>query len=334
MNILQPYNATDMNLSTAEYLAPFAPDQDHELYLASGKCHPALAASLVLSSRSTPESGISLSSHTPSAHPSMRSLPQQQHMYTPPTYQHYTLSDISDLADMIPYSMERVHLREPELENYIFSHSASQQFCRQGLESQQIMAAPEPFHPTSVPQTDYFPPQQDWASLSSAHRLSPEYYSEPYFTPRPPSSVTAGATPMSQPAMHSSSPSRSIPTSTSLDLPHQPQLSNQKDLTNYGILNPDLTWRCAYPGCSSQTIFRRGCDLRKHYNRHRKYLFCRHKGCPQAVQGGFSSKKDRDRHEAKHNPLVPCEWDGCHRVFSRVDNMKDHVRRIHKRRDS
>ena len=115
--------------------------------------------------------------------------------------------------------------------------------------------------------------------------------------------------------------------------------SNASDLSNYGIPTGEGTWRCAHPGCSSQSTFRRGCDLRKHFNRHQKYLFCRHEGCPQSMhhgpqsaQNGFSSKKDRARHEAKHNPGVLCEGEGCGRVFSRVDNMKDHVRRIHRRR--
>ena len=108
------------------------------------------------------------------------------------------------------------------------------------------------------------------------------------------------------------------------------------------------SWRCAYPGCTSRATFTRGCDLRKHYNRHSKHLFCRVDGCPQSEEaaaaraksadqpltGGFSSKKDRARHEAKHNPGIKCEWRGpegedCGRVFSRMDNMKDHVRRIH-----
>ncbi|KAJ5086103.1 hypothetical protein N7532_010874 [Penicillium argentinense] len=106
---------------------------------------------------------------------------------------------------------------------------------------------------------------------------------------------------------------------------------NPADLTRYGIPAGEGVWRCAHPGCTSQALFRRGCDLRKHFNRHRKHLFCRHEGCPQSRQGGFSSKKDRARHEAKHNPGIVCEWDGCGRVFSRVDNMKDHVRRIHRR---
>lgn len=112
-------------------------------------------------------------------------------------------------------------------------------------------------------------------------------------------------------------------------------------------------WRCAYPGCTSRATFTRGCDLRKHYNRHSKHLFCRVDGCPQSeaaaasraksadqpLTGGFSSKKDRARHEAKHNPGIKCEWRGpggeeCSRVFSRMDNMKDHVRRIHNKGSS
>ncbi|KAJ4290996.1 hypothetical protein N0V90_010192 [Kalmusia sp. IMI 367209] len=49
------------------------------------------------------------------------------------------------------------------------------------------------------------------------------------------------------------------------------------------------------------------------------------------IKGSFYEgfKKDLARHEAKHNPGVLCDWDGCDRVFSRVDNMRDHVKRIH-----
>lgn len=145
-----------------------------------------------------------------------------------------------------------------------------------------------------------------------------------------------------------------------------PQRSSSSSLHAYGIpiRSPGTTavqaWRCAFPNCTSRAVFTRGCDLRKHYNRHSKHLFCRIDGCPQseaacisvaqqqaiqmgleasdqsklAVSGGFSSKKDRARHEAKHNPGIKCEWKGangeeCGRLFSRMDNMKDHVRRIH-----
>ena len=130
---------------------------------------------------------------------------------------------------------------------------------------------------------------------------------------------------MSMPSTRSHS--CSYPSSRSRSRSTSPQTS---DLHNYGILNADnRTWRCAYPSCSSKAIFVRPCDLRKHFHRHSKDFFCRHEGCPQRTEGGFSSRKDRARHEAKHNPGVECEWEGCERIFSRVDNMKDHIRRIH-----
>jgi hypothetical protein len=93
------------------------------------------------------------------------------------------------------------------------------------------------------------------------------------------------------------------------------------DLRTYGYQNSSGTWSCAYPGCTSKAVFTRGCDLRKHHKRHTKSFFCRYPDCTQSRGGGFSSKKDLARHEAKHNPTVVCEWDGCARVFSRVDNM-------------
>ena len=75
---------------------------------------------------------------------------------------------------------------------------------------------------------------------------------------------------------------------------------NPADLHNFGFPLPDgKSWRCAYPNCTSQAQFTRGCDLRKHYRRHTKSLFCRHEDCPQSREGGFSSRKDRDRHESK-----------------------------------
>lgn len=109
--------------------------------------------------------------------------------------------------------------------------------------------------------------------------------------------------------------------------------SNAGEMARWGTPNEeDGSWSCAFPGCNSRARFNRGCDLRKHYKRHSKSVFCRHGGCPQAKEGGFSSKKDRARHEAKHNPTISCEHDSCRRMFSRQDNMNDHVRRVHKGR--
>lgn len=127
-------------------------------------------------------------------------------------------------------------------------------------------------------------------------------------------------------------------------------------IAEYSHKGSDGRWACTWPGCTSQSRFTRACDLRKHYKRHRKTLFCRQERCPRATEGGFSSKKDRARHEAKHNPMITCDWEGCGRLFSRKDNMvrvlarvvkfpilrtfakylcaiqKDHIRRIHKQR--
>lgn len=186
-----------------------------------------------------------------------------------------------------------------------------------------------------------------------------------HHSPRAPSTTS-----LSEISSRSCSPNLSMkPGSESHDgrrpslMPHR---SSTHSLHAYGIpiCTPDSStvqaWRCAYPNCTSRAVFTRGCDLRKHYNRHSKHLFCRVDGCPQseaacissaqqqaiqagaeisdpsklAITGGFSSKKDRARHEAKHNPGIKCEWKGpngeeCGRLFSRMDNMKDHVRRIH-----
>jgi len=121
-----------------------------------------------------------------------------------------------------------------------------------------------------------------------------------------------------------------------VDQPTQPMSESSlsgsltpNDPHHYSFDNDSRTWRCTYPGCVSRRTFKRECDLRKHFRYHRKHLFCREAGCPQATTGGFSTEKDRARHEAKHKPKVICTWKGCEKIFSRVDNMNDHVRRIH-----
>jgi len=147
-----------------------------------------------------------------------------------------------------------------------------------------------------------------------------------------------------------------------------------KPLEEYGIplhsssVSVSKAWCCGFPGCKSQVIFTRACDLHKHYKRHSQRFYCRKESCSRSAEGGsegkispsgpsdpsnstlqdpvssgssrarhrwFASKKDRDRHEAKHSPRIQCTWRGsggehCPRVFSRLDNMKDHIRRVHK----
>ncbi|KAF2018323.1 hypothetical protein BU24DRAFT_168531 [Aaosphaeria arxii CBS 175.79] len=192
--------------------------------------------------------------------------------------------------------------------------------------------------------TSPYPPSSFWPSQPS--QMAPTHVS--YSTYPPISSVCSTQTLAPDSALlpqrlGSTRPVRSLSASSSgtLGMPLRqaserspPSLSrslspSSPDLRAYGYPNKNGTWSCAYPGCTSRAVFTRGCDLRKHHKRHTKSFFCRHEGCPQSTGGGFSSKKDLARHEAKHNPGVLCEWDGCDRVFSRVDNMRDHVKRIH-----
>jgi hypothetical protein len=182
-----------------------------------------------------------------------------------------------------------------------------------------------------------YPPHTLWSSQPPSIPLSQvSSYSYPPFTGiASPPTLAHDATLLSQ-TFGASRPSRSHSASSSVaghvlppNVPSDrspPSLSrsispSSPDLRAYGIPNKNGTWSCAYLGCTSRAVFTRGCDLRKHHKRHTKSFFCRHGDCPQSTGGGFSSKKDLARHEAKHNPGVLCDWDGCDRVFSRVDNM-------------
>lgn len=177
----------------------------------------------------------------------------------------------------------------------------------------------QPLWPAPFPSTEFnqplIPMSQELSETVSQVPLvdppsTPSMYHDIHKRPSRSSSFTSeGAyTTMSSPQGSRSRRSRSTSPSSA-------------DLRNYGYLNKQGTWSCAYPGCASRAVFTRGCDLRKHHKRHMKSFFCSHEGCPQASGGGFSSKKDLARHEAKHNPKILCDWKGCERVFSRVDNM-------------
>ncbi|RAH58260.1 hypothetical protein BO85DRAFT_468027 [Aspergillus piperis CBS 112811] len=267
-------------------------------------------------------------------------------------FQQAPLSDARSMSGSVPYAFDQtqpLHQRKPDVGTHYFQDQESYPplFSHQTIPPQSFRPEIESF-PPAIPTTDgaYFPiDQEEWLAIAVS-QSSPNPTNTDYYLPEsaPSSFSQSRLTPVTTASL-SSATTADLDFDLDLDLDLDDlQLqslsdtssarSQTRDLNNYGIQNPDGTWRCAYPGCSSHAVFRRGCDLRKHYNRHRKHLFCRYEGCPQAVRGGFSSKKDRDRHEAKHNPEIPCEWDGCQRVFSRVDNMKDHVRRIHKRRET
>ncbi|KAB8263925.1 hypothetical protein BDV32DRAFT_161449 [Aspergillus pseudonomiae] len=98
------------------------------------------------------------------------------------------------------------------------------------------------------------------------------------------------------------------------------------------------------PGYRSTARLTTAQGSRRHYHQHVKRFFCHYENCPQSEpdpqspsKGGFTTRKDRDRHEAKHKPEIRCHWrnqqgEQCTRLFSRMDNMRDHVRRIHRRK--
>lgn len=92
-----------------------------------------------------------------------------------------------------------------------------------------------------------------------------------------------------------------------------------------------FTLQCPHPLCRSKRRFTRQCDLDKHYRSHFRRYFCRLPNCHDgATDGppGFPTIKDRDRHEHAHNPTIPCE--DCGKLFSRLDNLASHRRRLHK----
>ena len=175
-----------------------------------------------------------------------------------------------------------------------------------------------------------YPPHALWSTQPSSIPLpqATSYVYPSFFGVAPPPMLVHDSTLLSQ-SFGAPQPSRphSTPSSTGHGIPsngpseRSPHSPSSLDLQSYGITNKNGTWSCALPGCTSKTVFIRACDLRKHYKQHTKSFFCQHGDCPQSKGGGFSRKEDLARHKAKHNPDVLCHWDGCDRVFSRVDNM-------------
>lgn len=90
-------------------------------------------------------------------------------------------------------------------------------------------------------------------------------------------------------------------------------------------------WQCPHPSCTSKTIFTRQRDFDKHYRLHFPRFACRVPSChlDDGKPRMFALRKDRDRHEAAHNPSLYCNF--CGGIFSRRDNLRDHCRKVHER---
>ncbi|KAI9829229.1 MAG: hypothetical protein M1819_006409 [Sarea resinae] len=244
-----------------------------------------------------------------------------------------------------PSNSSETHGSSPQMPN-IFSTVAEralqgdpdaimQTFTEPGRQSSLYCSTPEVLAHSYFPQSRAcFRQDQYWVPTHfSPAPLPPQHLSASgYSTQSRPASISASSTDhpqyLSPPDAAARSPESSLDGSYATD--YQPAAQSEvsdssspstSELQQYGSYIGSGRWKCAYPGCQSPAEFKRGCDLRKHFKRHSKTMFCRHPGCPQATKGGFSSKKDRGRHEAKHNPTIECAWEGCDRKFSRVDNM-------------
>ncbi|KAI5851109.1 hypothetical protein DFP73DRAFT_536011 [Morchella snyderi] len=108
----------------------------------------------------------------------------------------------------------------------------------------------------------------------------------------------------------------------------KPEKGKRRPSKISGIVKP---LRCQFPGDANSAPcgkeFDRKCDLKKHAKRHVKPFPCRFQGCKNTR--GFSSEKDRERHENclhKKECLMCTE---CPHETPRKDNMKDHVIRKH-----
>jgi hypothetical protein len=170
-------------------------------------------------------------------------------------------------------------------------------------------------------------------------------------TPAFPDTASSLDEPSSEPSVSNpepASPAESTSMSTTSPLP---SLHASADLvtnaaveaiktSELGEEGPVRALSCPFRGCNSKLLFTRVCDLNKHYRQHFKRFFCRVEGCPMSEQAalsgkndgssiGFALKKDRLRHETSHNPSIRCEI--CGKVFSRADNMQNHIQRIHRR---
>ncbi|KFA68868.1 Tri6 [Stachybotrys chlorohalonatus IBT 40285] len=195
-------------------------------------------------------------------------------------------------------------------------------------------------------------PQSDFA-ISAFHLNASSYFadsSRPHsasFTPALPYDTPSQSPGISRP--HSVSVSSTVQSDSGYESIIVEQASSSKrrsllnEISDDHIPQPAFTGpcQCTFENCKSTTVFTTGRDFRRHYRQHFKRFFCRYEECPQSTDDpgdagtrGFATRKDRARHEAKHNPAIKCPWQSrnggtCTRTFSRMDNMRDHYRRIH-----
>ncbi|CUS13615.1 unnamed protein product, partial [Tuber aestivum] len=184
---------------------------------------------------------------------------------------------------------------------------------------------------------NYFSSPENYFSSPENCLSSPNYLSSPENYPSSPGnfisfdpSITSPSpadTPASATPSSGDRAPRTPPQSPSPPEPSPPPLPTPEPLQK-----PDGTWACPEPGCPHPGHKRR-CDARKHHKSHTKPYPCRRRGCDYRS----SNAKDRERHyDTRHakitdHPLCPAPGCGVHK--SRVDNMRDHIRRKHPEMD-
>lgn len=180
-----------------------------------------------------------------------------------------------------------------------------------------------------------------WPPTNEFEDNSPESYfsfessltSSPVDTPASFSTLSSGGQIPQTPYSPVDTPASLSPLSSGGQIPQTPASleSSPPPPAPEPVQNSDSTWACPQPGCTHPGHKRR-CDARKHYKSHTKPYACRVKGCGYRS----SNAKDRERHyDTRHaktrHPACPAP--GCGVLKSRVDNMRDHIRRKHPEMD-
>ena len=128
-------------------------------------------------------------------------------------------------------------------------------------------------------------PQSPFA-FHTLSTMQQEPYRSPeglYFDTRSAASTSRSCSPSNRFAQASSAPSDySVNSTAQSTSPSSSLLAYGVPVLQAGLSSPQ-TWRCVYPGCTSLALFVRGCDLRKHFNRHSKHLICRLEDCLQSI---------------------------------------------------
>ncbi|KAI1416285.1 hypothetical protein F5Y13DRAFT_154987 [Hypoxylon sp. FL1857] len=103
--------------------------------------------------------------------------------------------------------------------------------------------------------------------------------------------------------------------------------------------NQDGKLYCSFPGCKeTNKVFDRPCEWNKHMDKHYRPYKCTVPGCEKLdgfTYGGGLSRHEREVHGKHGGPknALYCPHGNCKRhdgkVFTRMENLNEHLRRVH-----